>query len=311
MKLISMEPQFNSPLYIIWEITRQCNYNCSYCSFKNKHVGHISYSNLLKCLENLSSSKYTFDLDFIGGEPTIYPHYLDLLENSIKLLPNSNIYTTTNTSSSLTSYKQLHNKLKNYESNRIRFYFSYHIDYVNLNDYIEKVNFLGDLGYPVFIKLVCDNKNLEKTKEIFDKLKQTNFNKFFLKYLWNYRETNLYNNDYLKWMEENTFENDYHFQIKYLDNNITKTEIVDYKKIKKYNFDILTNYDCYVNRLLYIDIFGYVYPSCLKEHIKPQMNIYLKSINSLFDRKDELKKCKQKECTELFNNPNKFIGDKI
>ena len=74
------------PLAVDWKITERCNYRCSYCFFYGKgkkHPRQMPFSTLdqLKtAVDNIVSLNrpwYRFTLS--GGEPTIHPHFFDLI----------------------------------------------------------------------------------------------------------------------------------------------------------------------------------------------------------------------------------------
>jgi organic radical activating enzyme len=303
-----MRPSFLAPLYAIWELTRNCNFNCKYCVYPKRNDKFTPLPVLIKALKNMQDSKYRFDLDLMGGEPTIHPNYIDILEESLKRLPNSNVYTTTNVSKNLDFFRAIDDRVNRFNY-RTKFYFSYHSERTDPLEFVKKVDFLGDRGYAVYIKFICETNDFDKIKSDYEILKNSNHSKFFIKYLWGYRETGIYSEEYLEWMKDRTIDNNYFFNIEYLDDdNTNRIAVMNYEQIKSLGFDQLKDYYCYVYRLLYIDVFGEIYSSCLKSHgEKSVSNIYLKHIDFVFDKFQELKKCKHSECTELFNNPIKLL----
>lgn len=68
---------------ICWNITPQCNQNCSYC-LKFLGIKPLSLKENLKILKKLSNSGIT-EITWGGGEPLIYPHIDTLLKNSWQL----------------------------------------------------------------------------------------------------------------------------------------------------------------------------------------------------------------------------------
>ncbi|MCB0361493.1 MAG: radical SAM protein [Bdellovibrionales bacterium] len=103
---------------VTWEISRRCNYSCSYCppSASNNYESHRSWGSLKHALQNIYRAFLKGDqckFNFSGGEPTINPAFLDLLK-WIKDHPPQNIadsrhycHVTTNGSRQPEYYKEL------------------------------------------------------------------------------------------------------------------------------------------------------------------------------------------------------------
>ena len=68
-----------------WDIIDICQYKCSYCAAVdfNKHLfdknDRVAYKNVLKRL-NMNNFKYPFQIELIGGEPTLHPELPAILE---------------------------------------------------------------------------------------------------------------------------------------------------------------------------------------------------------------------------------------
>ena len=66
-------------------LTYRCNLNCSYCfanEFVNKDNTDISFENFTKAIEFLTNES-NVKIGLIGGEPTIHPKFLEILESLI------------------------------------------------------------------------------------------------------------------------------------------------------------------------------------------------------------------------------------
>lgn len=67
-----------------WYITSECNYNCKFCSvhdFDNEMIDLSKISNILAKIQknNLNGGKIRC-LNITGGEPTLHPHFYEILE---------------------------------------------------------------------------------------------------------------------------------------------------------------------------------------------------------------------------------------
>lgn len=80
---------------VIWEITNECNYACSYCIFAStgkKPVGELDTEQIFSTLKALSQKGFTH-LKFTGGEPFLRPDMLAILQQANRLGFHSDIST--------------------------------------------------------------------------------------------------------------------------------------------------------------------------------------------------------------------------
>lgn len=98
MKKIPIKIISPKKLRLLWQITTACTYTCSYCP-KELHTGKsydINIEELDVFLDKLSDKEFT--VNFTGGEPTIHPQYLDIIQRlhnrGIKIISDTNISRT-------------------------------------------------------------------------------------------------------------------------------------------------------------------------------------------------------------------------
>lgn len=104
---------YKNRLYIHWDITTLCNYNCSYCyakkQYDKKWQQPAIWSKQLEVIDKLSRSTLPIFLGLLGGEPTMHQRYfklLDILSEKILTHKDSRIYITTNGSKSNNFFQQ-------------------------------------------------------------------------------------------------------------------------------------------------------------------------------------------------------------
>jgi len=99
----------NNSLRFEWFISSKCNYNCSYCptNYHNKNPHKNSYENIINGVDKLNNLNIKYNVSFWGGEPTLFPKYIDIC-NKITEKGNS-VYTVTNGSRSSSYLKDLIN----------------------------------------------------------------------------------------------------------------------------------------------------------------------------------------------------------
>ena len=95
---VAVEMNFQIPYQILWDIGRQCNYDCSYCwtSVHNRTDDHKDYNLIIQTIDTLISkwaNNRTIRWNFGGGEPTLHPKFLDILA----YLKNKNQWTMVTT----------------------------------------------------------------------------------------------------------------------------------------------------------------------------------------------------------------------
>lgn len=121
-------------LYIYWDVSTKCNFNCEYCYARNKYLKINqwnkldTWNNQLLVLKALKLSGYPIYLGFHGGEPTLHPKIFVLMNLTLNQLnkPLDQLYITTN--GSIKKFFDLIYKEKKFYSqkHKLRFLFSYH-----------------------------------------------------------------------------------------------------------------------------------------------------------------------------------------
>ena len=59
----------------------------------------------------------------------------------------------------------------------------------------------------VNVTYICHPKYFDEIKYGYKKLLKSKFSTINLKYLWDYRKNNIYSDEYLKWINENLYDN--------------------------------------------------------------------------------------------------------
>ena len=83
--IVGMEPNFPIPYQILWDLGRNCNYDCSYCwpSVHNRDSSHKSLETLITTADKIItkwSINQPIRWNFGGGEPTINPNFLNFIK---------------------------------------------------------------------------------------------------------------------------------------------------------------------------------------------------------------------------------------
>ena len=89
-------PEIKKELQFVWlELTETCNLRCIHCYEGDKHHDNpkeqLSFEQWLKILDQLKKLNCK-KIEFIGGEPTVYPHFFDLLRYACLIGHKVDIY---------------------------------------------------------------------------------------------------------------------------------------------------------------------------------------------------------------------------
>jgi MoaA/NifB/PqqE/SkfB family radical SAM enzyme len=70
------------PTYVQFVLTERCNYKCGYCSHwrLDKYSEEMSLADWKTAIVSLKKLINPLAIDFTGGEPTIYPEFLEIVE---------------------------------------------------------------------------------------------------------------------------------------------------------------------------------------------------------------------------------------
>ena len=147
-KLIAIRPIADSYINITWQVSDFCNFKCSYCNPGN-WAGNNTKKNTAedfdKIVENLnivltqyeSRGYLGFKFFFSGGEPTVWPHLIPLINWLKSRLDDPHIAINTNLSTSTNWWKENYHLFHDIVA-------SYHIDFANTPRYIDNITFLQD-----------------------------------------------------------------------------------------------------------------------------------------------------------------------
>ena len=149
-------------LYLHWDITTKCNYNCNYCyakldySSKNNWQKEIDVKIINNIITSISFSSLPVFLGLLGGEPTLSKNYfyiLDKIQEKILFRKDRNrLYITTNLSKNLDWWKE------NPKLERTFILTSFHPEYHNektIKEFIEKLYYL-DKFFKVKVNIMLD-----------------------------------------------------------------------------------------------------------------------------------------------------------
>ncbi|WP_412470007.1 radical SAM protein [Oceanospirillum sp. RT-1-3] len=160
-----------SPLNINWEMVSHCQFDCSYCYYR-PFTSDTNYTTLSKIvLKKLKAIEEDFIINLIGGEPTLHPNFLEIIEELIKIEKLREIRIVTN----FVKPENFWSKIP--KNNKIKITASFHPEYPN-KDFVKKADILSG-QYKIDIAFLFTNKidEYNQYKNIFDDLYRLASNK--------------------------------------------------------------------------------------------------------------------------------------
>ncbi len=150
----TFESFYDTPLEVNWPLTDMCNYRCSYCFGQSPiNVSRFSSLNQIQqAVDNIAKIKRsTIMVTLAGGEPTIHPHFLDLVDMLVAKLGErlKGILIISNGSNSCAFYEKL---IPIAGEVNIKTEISIHTEFANMNHITELIKTLSgkiDLEFPL------------------------------------------------------------------------------------------------------------------------------------------------------------------
>ncbi|EPZ51972.1 4Fe-4S single cluster domain protein [Bacteriovorax sp. BAL6_X] len=153
-----------SPLNINWEMVSHCQFDCSYCYYRpfNSNTEYTTLSKIV--LKKLKAIEEDFIINLIGGEPSLHPNFISIIEELETIQNLKEIRIVTN------FVKPESFWLKLPVSEKIKITASFHPEYPN-KGFIEKIDLLSN-KYQMDTAFLFTNKleEFEKYKHTFENL---------------------------------------------------------------------------------------------------------------------------------------------
>lgn len=161
---------YNDLFTVSWILGRYCNYHCSYCweHGRSDNKDHRSLKTCILAIRNIKKQARergfnSFHFSLSGGEPTLHPHYLDIVEELADDAWFCNwhtIHMTTNLSRSQKFLRKYANIVKRFH--RASITASYHAEFSDLNKFIDKIILLQEYDIHVTVNMVMMPENFQR-----------------------------------------------------------------------------------------------------------------------------------------------------
>lgn len=150
-----------------WHLLHKCNYRCTYC-YAYEYITSNTPENYYHAWRSVISrlklkSIPTFDVDLIGGEPTLHPDFIEILEQLSRLDKLNKCTYYTNMSKPVEFYEQI----MDVQNEKILGGMSYHPPY-DKGQFVEKLKHLRHVGlqFYVSVNLMSERKYWPNTNDL-------------------------------------------------------------------------------------------------------------------------------------------------
>lgn len=146
-----------------WDITYQCNYDCSYCSLGRSRekatkpqAALLEPKDWVKAWQRIYDRYGSCELHISGGEPFAYPGFMELLSGLIEM---HTFECSTN------FFWEVEHFIKNIPPDRARIGTSFHPEFDDFSRFITKAVALKNAGFEVWINCVAYPPFLRSIRE--------------------------------------------------------------------------------------------------------------------------------------------------
>lgn len=169
----SHEALYDMPIEINWDLTRRCNYRCSYCFIYGRgktpppQLPFSTLAQLKAAVDNIASlNRPWYNVTFSGGEPTIHPHLIDLIHLFHEKLQErlNHLVIISNGSRNENVYKKLAELSK---SINLELLISIHTDHVDMAHILELIENLSH-NIAIHFALMFNPAKREEVHLIYD-----------------------------------------------------------------------------------------------------------------------------------------------
>jgi len=170
-KLVGIWPAQGKFANITWQVSDVCNYKCSYCnpgnySANSRNLNTDHYIKIVgQMIEHFRASGYQlFKFFFSGGEPTLWPPFLDICRFIRSEIPNATLAVNTNFSRPLSWWKEHGHLFDDIVA-------SFHVEFADREKYLKNAEYMQyQLNY-FACRMLMHDERFQEVVEFADVLK--------------------------------------------------------------------------------------------------------------------------------------------
>ncbi len=156
-------------IIITWNFTSTCNFNCEYCpgELHDSKYGFPNYNKALEFIKNVAIAHKKVYIELLGGEPTLWPNLINFMKEITLISNNIIVHIGTNGSRTSRWWQDFCNSGLEMNSFLV---FSYHPESIDDDLYYNNLKIASE-NYLVVSSFMLDPRHIEKTKNLFEKVK--------------------------------------------------------------------------------------------------------------------------------------------
>lgn len=177
--------RFNDPetFYVNWKLGIFCNYSCSYC-WVDSHSNRYDYKKLSQYIimvdtlvdVALTNNFTKIQLNLLGGELTTYKQFYNFLKYIDQI---TDIHFTVVLQTNLSAPVKYFDKMLSLSRINFKIIGSYHHEFSNLDQFIDKIRFIKSKDINVLATVVMSPKNFDQLVDVAKKLNDSHDNNVF------------------------------------------------------------------------------------------------------------------------------------
>ena len=157
-------------LSVLWAITKVCSYRCSYCVYYKPSRGAIysSKRELLRAAQTLLRlGRPAYQITLYGGEPTMHPHFSDLLAYLISSGVPMELRMFSNGAQSAGFFERLVRQTNGFD---FRVIFSLHLEFANFKKFKQAVETTAAGGMSIAVNFMFAAIHRDKARACMSEL---------------------------------------------------------------------------------------------------------------------------------------------
>lgn len=133
-------------VFFSWYLNNECNYKCSFCKPQDIKTRFIKVGDWVEIWDKVYGNYGESHIHISGGEPFIYPGFIDLITG---LSRKHTLEFSTNLSCDVRPFAE------NIAPKRARLGGSFHPEFADFDEFLEKIVFLKKKGFDVWVNYVA------------------------------------------------------------------------------------------------------------------------------------------------------------
>lgn len=140
-------------VFFSWYINNECNYKCSFCSPQDIKTVMLGLDRWIAIWDGIYEKYGECHIHISGGEPFLYPKFMELITSLSK---KHTLEFSTNLSCDVNPF------IDNISPKRARLGGSFHPEFANFAEFLQKISLLKQMGFDVWVNYVAYPPHLKE-----------------------------------------------------------------------------------------------------------------------------------------------------